>query len=89
VPPLKPGVRRKKMKEKTNSGKQGTAPDQPADTRTCPKCGAEMMKGEIRGGLSNGRSVWACTNFPKCGHTEVVHTPEEKAILEGLKRGMR
>jgi ssDNA-binding Zn-finger/Zn-ribbon topoisomerase 1 len=58
---------------------------QQVETRPCPKCGADMMQGE----MSAGRSAWACTNFPKCGHIEMVRTPEEQAILDRLEKGTR
>jgi len=47
-----------------------------------------MIKGEMEGGLSHGRFAWACTDFPKCGHVEMVRTPEEQAILDRLKKGI-
>ena len=62
---------------------------QEPETRACPKCGAKMIKGEFRGGTSHGRSAWACTNFPKCGHIDVVRTPIEQALIDRLKRGFR
>ncbi len=86
---LMQSVRRTKMKDKTNSRGRAEGPDQEAETRPCPKCGAEMMKGEMRGGLSNGRSAWVCTNFPQCGYIEMVRTPEEQVILDRLEKGIR
>ena len=74
------------MKDKTDSRAAPYPPDEQPESRTCPKCGAEMMKGEMKGGSSHGRFAWACTNFPKCGHIEMVRTAEEQAIFDRLKK---
>ena len=71
------------MTEKRDSHAH-TGAKEDGETRPCPKCGADMVEGE----MSDGRSAWACTNVPKCGYIEMVHTPEEQALLDRLKKGM-
>lgn len=77
------------MKDKTDSRGGQSPSDQQRETRECPKCGAEMIKGEMRGGLSHGSFAWACRNLPQCGHIEMVRTREEQAILDKLKKWLR
>jgi ssDNA-binding Zn-finger/Zn-ribbon topoisomerase 1 len=43
----------------------------------------------MKGGLSHGRRVWACTNYPKCTHAEIERTPKEQAMLDALMREAR
>ena len=77
------------MKDRTDPRAAPYPPDQQAETRKCPKCGAEMIKGEMSGGLSDVRFAWGCTNFPQCGHIEMVRTREERAILDKLKKWLK
>jgi predicted RNA-binding Zn-ribbon protein involved in translation (DUF1610 family) len=37
-----------------------------ASTRSCPKCGAEMVLRTARRGANAGNQFWGCSNFPKC-----------------------
>ncbi len=64
-------------------GTEGTSPKQ---SKVCPRCGGELIEGEINGGLSHGRRAWACMNFPKCTHAEIERTPNERAMLHALMR---
>ena len=36
--------------------------------------------------MSDGRDAWACTNFQTCRRIDIVHTLEEREILDSLKR---
>ncbi|KVW94738.1 nuclease-related domain-containing protein [Thiobacillus denitrificans] len=38
-------------------------PDTP---RSCPKCGAEMVKRTVKSGDKAGSKFWGCSAFPKC-----------------------
>lgn len=64
----------------------GTSPKQ---SKVCPRCGGELIEGEMKGGLSHGRRAWACTNYPKCTHAEIERTPKEQAMLDALMREAR
>ena len=37
-----------------------------ANTPTCPRCGAEMVKRTAKQGANAGRLFWGCSTFPKC-----------------------
>ncbi|MEI6421566.1 MAG: hypothetical protein WCP55_05055, partial [Lentisphaerota bacterium] len=36
--------------------------------------------------ISDGRDAWACTNFQTCRRIDLVHTLQEREILESLRR---
>ncbi len=45
---------------------------QRASAHTCAWCGSPMVLREARKGPNPGRSIWGCSSFPKCRHTERV-----------------
>lgn len=38
----------------------------PDAARSCPKCGAEMIKRTVKSGDKLGQQFWGCSAFPKC-----------------------
>lgn len=32
----------------------------------CPKCGASMIRRQVKGGANAGKHFWGCSNYPKC-----------------------
>lgn len=69
----------KDVKSRT-SDKQAETPDD--GSKQCPDCGHEMMMGQ----MSDGRDAWGCTNFQTCRRIDLVYTPEEREILDSLRR---
>ena len=41
-----------------------------ATTRSCPKCGGQLVLREAKRGARAGSRFWGCANYPKCRHTE-------------------
>ncbi len=41
--------------------------------KVCPKCSSEMVKKVAKKGKNIGKEFWACSEFPKCRHTEVIN----------------
>jgi len=76
--------------EKTGKTSESIAGGSCKKSMVCPRCGGELMEGEMKGGMSHERRAWACTNYPKCTHVEIEKTPQEQALLDALKReGMK
>jgi ssDNA-binding Zn-finger/Zn-ribbon topoisomerase 1 len=68
---------------------KGTGGTSPKQSKVCPRCGGELIEGEMKGGLSHGRRAWACMNYPKCTHAEIERTSKEQAMLDALMREAR
>jgi len=45
-------------------------PHPTATTRSCPRCGAELVLRQAKRGPNAGGRFWGCANYPKCRHTE-------------------
>ena len=45
---------------------------QPATGKTCPKCGAELVRRTAKRGSNAGSGFWGCSGFPKCRFTEAL-----------------
>jgi len=56
-----------------------------SELRLCPKCKARMIEGRFGKTPGEGRLIWSCTNYPKCGYTEMPRTADELALLQFLK----
>jgi ssDNA-binding Zn-finger/Zn-ribbon topoisomerase 1 len=68
---------------------KGTGGTSPKQSKVCPRCGGELIEGEMKGGLSHGRRAWACMNYPKCTHAEIGRTSKEQTMLDVLMREAR
>jgi len=47
-----------------------TAPQPPATTRSCPRCGGELVLRQAKRGANAGGRFWGCSSYPRCRHTE-------------------
>ena len=45
-------------------------PHPTATTRSCPRCGAELVLRQAKRGANAGGRFWGCSSYPKCRHTE-------------------
>ena len=50
----------------------------PANIKSCPKCGSSMVKRKAKRGLHKGNEFWGCSTYPKCKAIENILTPDEK-----------
>lgn len=41
-------------------------------SKTCPKCGSEMVLRTTKSGTNAGKQFWGCSKFPKCRSISVV-----------------
>lgn len=41
-------------------------------SKTCPKCGSEMVLRTTKSGANAGKQFWGCSQFPKCRNTILV-----------------
>jgi restriction system protein len=46
--------------------RKGVATESMTETRTCPECGAQMVKRVARRGSHAGEAFWGCSAFPDC-----------------------
>lgn len=45
-------------------------PQPTATTRSCPRCGAELVLRQAKRGPNAGGRFWGCSSYPKWRHTE-------------------
>ncbi len=56
------------------------------DFGTCPKCGAPMVKRIVKKGPHAGKTILACSAFPKCRTVLPYREPEDPASAQIEKR---
>jgi len=45
-------------------------PHPTATTRSCPRCGAELVLRQAKRGANAGGRFWGCSSYPQCRHVE-------------------
>lgn len=43
-----------------------------SSSRTCPRCGADLVIRRASRGANAGSSFWGCSSYPKCRYTEDI-----------------
>lgn len=56
--------------DRARTGSQRSAA--PSGSRTCPRCGGELVIRRASRGAHAGSNFWGCSSFPKCRYTEDI-----------------
>lgn len=56
--------------DRTRTGGQRSAAS--SGSRTCPRCGADLVIRRASRGANAGSDFWGCSSYPKCRYTEDI-----------------